>query len=315
MTINLKPHQMEKFYNHTPMKITPWHIGGVIAATLLIILAQRSATIAVPPMMDYEAAFSSYAPAPGMAVRGKMMGGNEAVGMMADSFTAGETAATSDARVIRNASLSLLVDSIEKRVANIGTIAQSVKGYVEHANSGEQEDGTRYGYITIRVPDEAFQTAISAIRGEALKVEDDSITSQDVTEQYTDLQAQIRTAQAEEQAYLGLLSRAGSVSDLLQVQRELSQVRGRIESLQGRINYLENQTDYSTISVNLSEDRTVTLPSKPFRLVATAKEAAAALVGLVETVATALVWLVVVGVPIALVGWGIWRASRPWRRK
>lgn len=289
------------------MKLSHWHIGGGIIALALIALLQKSIAFPIPaPMMNSAEETYSYAPTPTMAVQGKMMGGESTnMSIVADS-SAGDTAATSEARVIRSASLSLLVDSIEKRVGEIGTIAESVKGYVEHSNTGEQANGARYGYITVRVPDTAFQTAISAIRAQAVKVNDDSVTAQDVTEQYTDLQAQLYTAQAEEQAYLGLLARAGSVNDLLQVQRELSQVRGRIESLQGRIKYLENQTDYSTISVNLSEDRIVTLPSKPFRLGATIREAASALVRLGETLATAIVWLIVVGVPIALVGWLGW---------
>lgn len=292
-----------------------WYLGGTVAVLALLWLSSKSQLISMPMESFGEASMSapSYAPSPLMAVRGKMAQDGFAPGIMMNE-SAGDTAATVEARVIRNASLSLLVENIQGSIEKIGTYAQEAKGYVEHSNSGEGADGARYGYITLRVPDETFMGTIALVRSEGMRVQDESITAQDVTEQYTDLQAQLNTAKAEEQAYLGLLNRAGSVSDLLQVQRELSQVRSRIESLQGRIQYLENQTDYSTISINLSEDKVVSLPSKPFRFMAIIREAGSALVQVIQGLATALVWLVIVVAPIALVAWGVFMAVKRWRK-
>lgn len=243
-----------------------------------------------PSMMEYALTAS----APNANFASKEM-------VVADS--AGETAATTDARVIRNASLSLLVDSIEDAINQSSIIAEKYGGYVQHSNTGESPDGSRYGYTTLRVKDDQFTDALTSLKEGAVRVKDESVTAEDVTEQYTDLKAQLSNKRNEEQAYIGLLNRAGSVNDLLQVQRELSNVRGRIESLQGRIQYLENQTDYSTITVNFEEDRIVTLPSKKFRFIPVVRDAVAGLISVVQWLVTALVWIVIVGIPVCLVVW------------
>ncbi len=228
--------------------------------------------------------------------------------------SAGETAADSETRVIRNGSLSLLVDSISNAVSDAAAIAEKNGGFVEHSNTGENPDGSRYGYATIRVADEKFNDAIEELKDLAGRVKDESVTAQDVTERYTDLQARLRNARAEEQAYIALLNRAGSVSDLLQVQRELSQVRGRIESLQGQIQYLENQTDYSTITINFEEDRVITLPSKKFRFVPIVKDATAGLVAIAQWFVTAIVWIVIIGIPVGTVLFGAWKIYKKIRK-
>ena len=91
-------------------------------------------------------------------------------------------------------------------------------------------------------------------------------TGQDVTEQYTDLEAQLRNAKAQEEVYLEILKQAKTVEDILLVQDRLGNIRAVIEGLEGRIKYLENATSYSTITVSLQEEPVVRAPTKEFRL-------------------------------------------------
>jgi hypothetical protein len=91
----------------------------------------------------------------------------------------------------------------------------------------------------------------------------------------------------------------------LSVQSYLGQVRGEIESLQGQIKYLENQTSYSTLSVSLSEEPTIKIPTKEFRPWSTIKEAGQALVAMFQNIAVGAIWLAILGggllLPIAIV--------------
>ena len=234
--------------------------------------------------------------------------------MALDSYTAieppraGVIDRSAEQRIIREGWVSLTVKDVGESLRAIENLAEEQGGLVQYTNESEDYRGARIGNITIRVPSEAFSETMAAIRAVGLRVEDDSTNANDVTEEYTDLQTRLNVAQEEEQAYLALLDQSGSVADLLQVQRELSNVRVRIESLQGQIQYLENRTSFSTIHASLEEDVAVTLPTKTFRLDTTIKEATRGVVLIAQWLATALIWVVILGIgvvlPLGLIAWG-----------
>lgn len=223
---------------------------------------------------------------------------------------------STEQRIIKQGDLSLLVNSVEETQASLQAIAKENKGFVRDASVYEQQDKTLSGYAVLRVEAARFESTMQAIRDLALNVERESITGTDVTEQFVDLEAQLKNARAEEQAYLALLNRAGSVSDLLEVQRELSNVRARIEMFEGRLKYLSNQTDLATISVNLSEKPSFIAPTGDFRLGDTIKEAFQTLVIAFQEIARGIVWLVIFGVGVVLpLGLLAWLGYRIWKRK
>ena len=217
------------------------------------------------------------------------------------------TANETDARVIQTGYLTLEVNDVYEGVEAVTNIASSVDGFVQSTNAGEYPDGSRYGSITIRVPAERYTDAIGLIRDAGLRVVDESSNAQDVTEQYTDLEARLAVAKEQEAAYLGLLDRAASVSDLLEVQRELSNVRANIESLQGQLQYYDNRTELSTITVSFEELSSVTLPTKPFQPGSTVSDALQSVVVVFQFLIEALIWIVILGIgvalPLGVIGW------------
>lgn len=229
--------------------------------------------------------------------------------------TAGPIGGDIEQKIIRNGSIELVVDSIADTLTNIGEIAKRHGGLVQQSNAGERANGTRYAAITIRVPFEAYDAAVVELKATAIKVTSETSNAQDVTEQYTDLQAQLKVAREEEQAFLRLLDRSASVSDLLQVQRELSQVRTRIESLQGRIQYLDNQTSLSTLTISLKEEATLNVPTKPFRPGSSITNALQSLVVIGQNVVIFLIWAVVLGIGIGVPAYVLYRIGRPVYRK
>ncbi len=209
--------------------------------------------------------------------------------------TAGKTAAEVDQKVIKTGYLDLVVEDVGETVSKITALAAGKAGFVQSSSVSEREDGTKYGSVTVRVPAKEFEPSMAEIKAFATLVQTESATGQDVTEQYTDLQAQLRNAKAQEEEYLRILKQARNVEEILQVQQYLSSVRAQIESLQGRIQYLENVTAYSTISIALSEEPMVRVPTKEFRPLSTIKEAFQALVGAGQQFLTALIWITIVG--------------------
>ncbi len=228
--------------------------------------------------------------------------------------TAGETAAEVDQKIIKNGSIRMTVDDVSAASDRISAIATAKGGFVQGSSSSERTDGTREGYVTIRVPSKDFEATMTEVKALAKLVRNDSTNSQDVTEQFTDLAAQLRNAKKQEETYLAVLAKASTVEDILKVQERLGYVRGTIESLEGRMKYLENVTSYSTVSVTLEEEPAVRLPTKEFRPAAAVKAAVQALVAAFQKTVEALIWIVIVGggiaAPVALLAFAVRAVAR-----
>jgi hypothetical protein len=160
--------------------------------------------------------------------------------------------------------------------------------------------------MTVRVPAEKFDQAMDGIRAVAVRVESESSSGQDVTEEYSDLSAQLRNLEATETELRELLAtvreRTGKAEDILAVYRELTTIRGEIERVKGRMQYLERMTALATINVELIPDELQKpVVEEPWNPQVTLKEALRALVNAGRFLVDALIWLVVVVLPILII--------------
>jgi hypothetical protein len=168
-------------------------------------------------------------------------------------------------RVIKNGFLTLKVEATNLATDEISKIVAKNNGEIFSSNFNEYTRGSGSGTITVKVPVANFQSTMTELKTIATQVVNETTSGQDVTEQYVDLQAQLKNKKAEEQTFVSLLERAGDLDDVLNVSREIARVRGEIERLEGRIKYLESQTAMSTIVINISEDIEVTPISDDWR--------------------------------------------------
>lgn len=179
-------------------------------------------------------------------------------GMMKESTDEGEyrtgggeyNEADIDRKIVKTGYLTLEVEDVAEAMNGVAAAAKELGGYVVSSTKYES-DSRPHGRISIRVPAERFDEAFDRLRQLAVDVPRESTESQDVTEEYTDLEAQLRNLEATEAQYLALLEKAETVEDILAVQRELSNVRGEIEQIKGRMQYLERTSDMSLIEVNI----------------------------------------------------------------
>jgi hypothetical protein len=157
---------------------------------------------------------------------------------------------TTGKQVISQASVALEVSDVSTAVNQVETLAQNLGGSVDNmSSSGSQNQ--QQANLTIRVPANQFLAALNQLQTMGT-VESQNINTQDVTQQYIDLQAQLTSAQLEEQSLQAILAKATTVSDEIAIQDQLTQVISQVESLQGQINYMQNQVAMSTITVNLT---------------------------------------------------------------
>lgn len=216
-----------------------------------------------------------------------------------------------DRLLIRTITLTLGVEDVQASFHAVGRIAAEAGGMVTKA-SFNQEGERQMATITIRVPpDEATVNRtlaqLRALVGERGRILDESVSSNDVTEEYSDLEAQLRALRATEARLLALLEKAQRLEEILPLERELTNLRTQIDRLEGRRRLLERQTALATITVVLRELGALERPSGGWDPRRVFQEAAQALGWTLRDLLTVLIWLVVwlpvYAVPIAIFWW------------
>ena len=206
-------------------------------------------------------------------------------------------------QIIRSASVALEVDSVAGSFDEVETIALAAGGFVG-SSSFFGHDEERSAQLTLRIPAGEFGDVMTKLRALAVEVTSISTSAQDVTEEFTDIDAQLSNLRAVEVRYLELLGEARGISEILQVQDRIDGVRLQIDRLEGRTRVLEDLTDLATISVSLSPVPAVAATSGGSGPLAAAGEAWQASLNSLEAVATVLVVAVVYSwwlLPLALV--------------
>lgn len=159
-------------------------------------------------------------------------------------------------KIIYNVDIHLIVKDTDQAFGEIQRLVTEMGGFVSESNVW-REDTFRRGTITVRVPAGQLEDALAQFRALALDVESENVDSQDVTEEYVDLEARLRNEQRTETELLELLasrSETGKTQDILEVHRELSNVRAQIEQIDGRMRYLENLSAMATIQITVTPD-------------------------------------------------------------
>jgi hypothetical protein len=212
--------------------------------------------------------------------------------------------------IVRNGDMSLVVEDVIGARDKIAQLAVTFGGYVVSSSIyGEEQD--KKGNIEIRVPDDKFDQALSELRGLAVRVDSESTSSQDVTEEYVDLQSRLSNAEATERQYLALLDEAKDVQDILSIYQSLSQVRQDIEQIKGRMQYLERTVSMSLISVYLKPVASAKpLVRAGWNALEVLKSAARGLVTAGQVIGTIIIWLLIF-IPI----WGTVLGIIYWRRR
>jgi hypothetical protein len=164
---------------------------------------------------------------------------------------------TDERKVIHQAQLELKVKNLEKAQMKIENKVAEYGGYVVESNVYREDEELVEGTITVRVPEAHFQDFLADSEGEASEVVGRNVTGQDVTEQYVDLKARLKSKRAVEERLLAFMKDAEKTEDLLKISSDLAVVQEEIEQLTGQMKYLENQTSYSTVTITLSQDRIV----------------------------------------------------------
>lgn len=156
-------------------------------------------------------------------------------------------------KIIKNADVSLEVDDYNAAVDALKQQITAAGGYISNESvNTNRKDEVKYGYLQVRLPADQFEGFMSGMEGVG-KVRNRNIYTQDVTEEYVDVQSRLKAMRVKEERLLDILTKSGQLSDILAVENELANTRATLESLEGRLRYLSNRVDYSSISINIEE--------------------------------------------------------------
>ena len=224
-----------------------------------------------------------------------------------DSVRFSENNFDTDRLVIKNGNLDIVVRDISDSISKIIEFTKQKEGFVVYSNVSEFEE-IPSGNILVKVPSSEFDSTMSYFKDLAEKVDLEGSNDQDVTEEYTDLQSQLKNLEATEAQLLKIMERAQKIEDVLAVQRELTVVRGQIEGLKGRVQYLERNVDYASISVNLSlaKDLTPVPPAEKWRPLYILKQAWRSVLVVAGEMSYILIWILVyvaVLIPLIFIFW------------
>jgi len=205
-------------------------------------------------------------------------------------------------KIIRNADLTLEVATPMEAQRKITAIAESVGGFVVTSESKQRQTGDGKEELQIdlvvRVPATQFGAALDQIRSTGSRVIQEKVSGQDVTEEFIDLEARIKTQKALESQFLEIMKQAHKVEDALEVQRQVAEVRTEIEKLEGRKRFLENRASLSTISVSLQSPTAIAVnPSSFGRNI---REAVADSMDVASAIVLFLIRIVIVMIPIMI---------------
>jgi len=218
-------------------------------------------------------------------------------------------------KVIKDATLSIVVKDPEKSMNAISALAEQSGGYVvssglSQSNYGPNNLSLPSGNITIRVPAEKLNDVLAEIKKDAVEITSESSNGQDVTDQYVDLTSRLTALQAAEKKLLEILDQANETEDVLAVYQQLQQVQSEIEVLKGQIKYIDQSVAMSSVTVYLAAEESIQpIQIGPWKPEGAAKQAVEDLVyffqGFVEFLIRFVIYtlpaLILIAIPLSLV--------------
>jgi hypothetical protein len=163
-----------------------------------------------------------------------------------------ETSESVERKLIKEGRVEFETDNLNSTRKTIFEAINKYNGYV----SSDQEfksPGRKSNTLIIRVPADNFDNLLSDATQGVEKFESKEIDVKDVTEEFLDVQARLKTKKELELRYIDLLKQAKSVTEILEIEKQIGELRSDIESIEGRLKYLQDRVSFSTLTMTFYE--------------------------------------------------------------
>ena len=165
-------------------------------------------------------------------------------------------------KLIKNGSMTLVVDNLEQTRNEVVSLIEKHKGYVSNEQYSNWEHSSSYN-LTVRIPCDKFDGFVAEVEAGKGKIESKSMYINDVTAEYIDLETRLNTKRSYLERYKQLLKSAKSVQEIVSIEDKIRSLEEEIDSTVGQLKYLTNQVDYSTLHLQIRHDDTNFDPHHP----------------------------------------------------
>jgi hypothetical protein len=291
----------------------------ILSLVTLIMLSACGGLAAAPSQrsLDFAGSAATQAPAEALAPEPASDHETNAAGFGAEP-------AQVERIVLQNADLSIVVADPEAKLDEISAMAKSMGGYVVSQNVYQTYTNNNVkvpeGNIAVRVPAEKLDEALDKIKADAIEVQNETRSGQDVTREYVDLKSRLKTHEQAAEQLSKILEEKTESAEVIEVFNQLVYHREQIEILKGQINYYEEAAALSAVSVKvIAEESIQPLEIAGWKPVGVARDALQALLDFFRGFVNFLIWLIILIIPAGalILGllWLLWRLfSFAWRR-
>jgi hypothetical protein len=234
----------------------------------------------------------------------------------------GSIAATAP-MIAHTVSMVVVVKDFAASRATLDAILLRHHGYSAQLNVTTPENGARAFNASLRIPAPELAAALAECKSLG-RVENETQSGEEVTQQHADLLARLHNARETEERLRAILAqRTGKVSDVLEVEESIARVRGEIEQMEAEQQTLEHRVDFATVDIQLTEQYKASLDTPADSVATRLQNAAVAgyrnasetvlgiILFLAEYGPSLLIWLLILGTP----AWLLWRRRRRAERK
>lgn len=169
--------------------------------------------------------------------------------------TAKDSKPAIEKKLIKTGDVTFETKDLSATRKTILNLVSKHKGYLARDNQYKSDDRISTT-LSVRIPAKSFDIVLKGIAKGVEKFDHKNIHISDVTEQFLDVEARLKTKKVLEVKYLEILKKAKTVREILDVERELAKVRGDIEAKEGRLKYLQSQVSFSTLSITFYKKTT-----------------------------------------------------------
>lgn len=236
---------------------------AVVGSQVMTAMHPAGAGISTMSLMDGGAASSTAASqAPALAQYSMDAAENGLSGGLTRSAAGTESAVAGD-KIIYTARLTLETKDYDAARAALEQALADAGGWMENSSESSYDDSSRSLSMTLRVPAENYESFLTAA-GQAASLVNRSESADDVTAQYTDVAGRIANLEGQRDRLRELQASAGTLSDLLDIEAQLSDVQYQLESWQSQLDWYDDQVASCTVTVSLREVETYTPTGETF---------------------------------------------------
>jgi Domain of unknown function (DUF4349) len=152
-------------------------------------------------------------------------------------------------KIIKNCNLRFETSDLEATFNQIAKTVAKNKANIQNDTQGTEYNNV-FRSVVVRVPSENFEALLAEVSQSVSYFDLKEISSDDVTEEYIDIDARLKTKKVLETRYFELLKKASKISEIIEIEKQLSAIREEIESKEGQLKYLQNKVSMSTVTIH-----------------------------------------------------------------